>query len=160
MEVLKQEFGRDINDEGVNVLDPFTGTGTFIARLMESGLITKENLERKYRKELFANEITLLAYYIAAVNIENTYSRITGSESYVPFENILLTDTFNIEEICRRFGSASQDNLIENSYFRKNRAIIRKENDAPITLIIGNPPYGARQNPMMMNRRSASIARG
>lgn len=145
VEVLKQEFGRDINDEGVNVLDPFTGTGTFIARLMESGLITKENLERKYRKELFANEITLLAYYIAAVNIENTYSRITGSESYVPFENILLTDTFNIEEICRRFGSASQDNLIENSYFRKNRAIIRKENDTPITLIIGNPPYGARQ---------------
>lgn len=145
VEVLKQEFGRDINDEGVNVLDPFTGTGTFIARLMESGLITKENLERKYRKELFANEITLLAYYIAAVNIENTYSRITGSESYVPFENILLTDTFNIEEICRRFGSASQDNLIENSYFRKNRAIIRKENDTPITLIIGNPPYGANQ---------------
>lgn len=145
VEVLKQEFGRDINDEGVNVLDPFTGTGTFIARLMESGLITKENLERKYRKELFANEITLLAYYIAAVNIENTYSRITGSESYVPFENILLTDTFNIEEICRRFGSASQDNLIENSYFRKNRAIIRKENDTPITLIIGNPPYGATQ---------------
>ena len=144
-EVLKQEFGRDINDEGVNVLDPFTGTGTFIARLMESGLITKENLERKYRKELFANEITLLAYYIAAVNIENTYSRITGSESYVPFENILLTDTFNIEEICRRFGSAAQDSFIENAYFRKNRAIIRKENDTPITLIIGNPPYGARQ---------------
>lgn len=145
VEVLKQEFGRDINDEGVNVLDPFTGTGTFIARLMESGLITKENLERKYRKELFANEITLLAYYIAAVNIENTFSRITGSESYVPFENILLTDTFNIEEICRRYGSASQDNFIENSYFRKNRAVIRKENDTPITLIIGNPPYGARQ---------------
>lgn len=144
-EVLKQEFGRDINDVGVNVMDPFTGTGTFIARLMESGLITRDNLERKYRSELFANEITLLAYYIAAVNVENTYARITGSDTYVPFENILLTDTFNIEEICRRFGSASQDSLIENAYFKKNRAVIRKENDTPITLIIGNPPYGARQ---------------
>ena len=160
VEVLKQEFGRDINDEGVNVLDPFTGTGTFIARLMESGLITKENLERKYRKELFANEITLLAYYIAAVNIENTYSRITGSESYVPFENILLTDTFNIEEICRRFGSASQDNLIENSYFRKNRAIIRKENDTPITLIIGNPPYGATQKSANDNAKKRKYRTG
>ena len=160
VEVLKQEFGRDINDEGVNVLDPFTGTGTFIARLMESGLITKENLERKYRKELFANEITLLAYYIAAVNIENTYFRITSSESYVPFENILLTDTFNIEEICRRFGSASQDNLIENSYFRKNRAIIRKENDTPITLIIGNPPYGATQKSANDNAKKRKYRTG
>lgn len=160
VEVLKQEFGRDINEEGVNVLDPFTGTGTFIARLMESGLITKENLERKYRKELFANEITLLAYYIAAVNIENTFSRITGSESYVPFENILLTDTFNIEEICRRYGSASQDNLIENSYFRKNRAVIRKENDTPITLIIGNPPYGATQKSANDNAKKRKYRQG
>ena len=145
-EVLKQEFGRDINDEGVNIIDPFTGTGTFIARLMESGLITKENLERKYKYELFANEITLLAYYIAAVNIENTYSRLTGSETYTPFENILLTDTFNIEELCRRGGTVSQTDLkIEDAYFYKNRAIIRRENDAPITLIIGNPPYGANQ---------------
>lgn len=160
VEVLRQEFGRDINDEGVNVLDPFTGTGTFIARLMESGLITKDNLERKYRKELFANEITLLAYYIAAVNIENTYARITGSESYVPFENILLTDTFNIEEICRRFGSASQDNLIENAFFRKNRAIIRKENDTPITLIIGNPPYGATQKSANDNAKKRKYRQG
>lgn len=144
-DILKQEFGKDINDRGVNILDPFTGTGTFIARLMESGLITKENLKRKYTQELFANEITLLAYYIACVNIENTYSRLSGSEEYVPFKNILLTDTFNIEEICRKYGSAAQDNFIENAYFRKNREIIRKENDTPITVIVGNPPYGANQ---------------
>ncbi|HPP45354.1 MAG TPA: helicase-related protein, partial [Methanomassiliicoccaceae archaeon] len=100
-DVLKDEFGIDINDENVNILDPFTGTGTFIARLIETGIIDKDNLERKYRNELFANEITLLAYYIAAVNIENAYSRVMESESYVPFDNILLTDTFNIEEICR-----------------------------------------------------------
>lgn len=69
-EVLKQEFSMSMNDEGVTILDPFTGTGTFIARLMESGIITKDNIYRKYNEELFANEITLLAYYIALVNIE------------------------------------------------------------------------------------------
>lgn len=145
-DILKQEFDRDINDEGVNILDPFTGTGTFIAQLMESGLITSENLERKYTKELYANEITLLAYYIAAVNIENTYTRITGIDGYLPFENILLTDTFNIEEICRRYGTGSQMTLdTEDGYFSKNRAIIRREASKPITLIVGNPPYGGRQ---------------
>lgn len=143
--VLNSEFDKDINDPDVNVLDPFTGTGTFIARLLESGLISKENLERKYKNELFANEITLLAYYIAAVNIENTYARVTGIESYTPFKNILLTDTFNIEEICRKFGSSSQTKLTLEDFFYKNREVIRKENDTPITLIVGNPPYGAIQ---------------
>jgi len=72
-DVLKQEFGRTISNENVNILDPFTGTGTFITRLIQSGLIDKNDLERKYKHELFANEIVLLAYYIAAVNIENAY---------------------------------------------------------------------------------------
>jgi predicted helicase len=139
--VLKKEFGIDINDENVNVLDPFTGTGTFIARLMETGTISKENLERKFRNELFANEITLLAYYIAAVNIENTFTRLTGSEEYVPFNHILLTDTFNIKEICR----GQQTSLDEDTYFKKNIGRIREEASKPITVIIGNPPYGANQ---------------
>jgi len=72
-DILKQEFGRTISDENVNILDPFTGTGTFITRLIQSGLINPSDLKRKYEKELFANEIVLLAYYIAAVNIENAY---------------------------------------------------------------------------------------
>lgn len=144
-DILKEEFGMDINDEGVNILDPFTGTGTFIARLMELGLITKENLERKYREELFANEITLLAYYIAAVNIENTYSRLMQPESYTPFENIVLTDTFNIEEICRPGGAYSQTTITGEEFFTGNRERICKEHKTPITMIIGNPPYGAVQ---------------
>ena len=143
VEVLKQEFGVDINDEGVNVLDPFTGTGTFIARLMESGLITKENLFRKYQSELFANEITLLAYYIATVNIENTFARISGSQVYIPYDNILLTDTFNIDTICS--ARTEQTTLGEEEYFKKNKARIRREHDVPITIIMGNPPYGANQ---------------
>lgn len=143
VEVLKQEFSVDINDEGVNVLDPFTGTGTFIARLMESGLITKENLFRKYQSELFANEITLLAYYIATVNIENTFARISGSQLYIPYDNILLTDTFNIDTICN--AKTEQTTLGEEEYFKKNKARIRKEHEVPITIIMGNPPYGANQ---------------
>lgn len=144
-DILKEEFGLDINDEDVNILDPFTGTGTFIARLIETGLIDKENLERKYRSELFANEITLLAYYIAAVNIENAYSRVMKSESYVPFDNILLTDTFNIEEICRVGSSYNQTDLTGKEFFAGNKKRIRREHETPITLIIGNPPYGASQ---------------
>lgn len=158
VEVLKQDFGMDINDRGVNVLDPFTGTGTFIARLMESGLITKENLERKYTSELFANEITLLAYYIAIVNIENTFTRIYGKTEYVPYDNILLTDTFNIDEICNR--KTEQTQLGEEEYFKKNKARIRREHDAPITIIMGNPPYGANQKSANDNAKKRSYRDG
>lgn len=158
VEVLKQEFGVDINDEGVNVLDPFTGTGTFIARLMESGLITKENLFRKYQSELFANEITLLAYYIATVNIENTFARISGSQVYIPYDNILLTDTFNIDTICN--AKTEQTTLGEEEYFKKNKARIRREHDVPITIIMGNPPYGARQKNASDNAKKRKYREG
>ncbi|MEI9910014.1 MAG: hypothetical protein WDO71_10265 [Bacteroidota bacterium] len=72
-DVLKKEFDRSLGDENIHILDPFTGTGTFITRLLQSGLIDRENLKRKYEQELHANEIVLLAYYIAAVNIENAF---------------------------------------------------------------------------------------
>lgn len=157
-EVLRKEFDLDISGENINILDPFTGTGTFIARLMESGLISKEDLERKYKNELFANEITLLAYYIATVNIENTFVRITGSDKYVPFENILLTDTFNIDEICKQ--KTVQSNLFNEDYFVKNKATIKKEHDAQITVIIGNPPYGANQKSANDNAKKRTYKEG
>lgn len=91
--LLNTEFGASINDEGVHVLDPFTGTGTFIVRRLQSGLISAENLLHKCTHELHANEINLLAYYVAAVNIEATFHGIAGGE-YAPFEGIVLTDTF------------------------------------------------------------------
>ena len=94
---LKQEFGVGLTDEGVHILDPFTGTGTFIVRLLQSGLIKPEDLERKFTKELHANEIVLLAYYIAAINIEETYHGLQGGE-YQPFNGIVLTDTFQMFE--------------------------------------------------------------
>ena len=157
-EALRKEFDLDISEENINILDPFTGTGTFIARLMESGLISKEDLERKYKNELFANEITLLAYYIATVNIENTFVRITGSNKYVPFENILLTDTFNIDEICKQ--KTVQSNLYNEDYFVKNKATIKKEHNTQVTVIMGNPPYGASQKSANDNAKKRTYKKG
>lgn len=76
-DILKKEFNRNISDENIHIIDPFTGTGTFITRLIQSGLIKQKALERKYKHELHANEIVLLAYYIASINIENAYHDAT-----------------------------------------------------------------------------------
>src|SRR5699024_7195813 len=96
-DVMIKHFGKSLTSEGIHVLDPFTGTGTFIVRLMQSGLITHEDLVRKYTQELHANEIVLLSYYIAAINIEETFHSMLG-EDYQPFEGIVLTDTFETTE--------------------------------------------------------------
>ena len=98
-DLLKQEFGKSLSSEGVHVLDPFTGTGTFITRILQSGLIKPKDLKRKYTQELHANEIVLLAYYIAAINAENAYhDLLVEGEAYVPFDGICLTDTFQLGE--------------------------------------------------------------
>lgn len=135
-DILKDEFDTSISDEGVHVLDPFTGTGTFIVRLLQSGLIKPHDLARKYRYELHANEIVLLAYYVAAINIEETYHALRGGE-YVPFDGIVLTDTFQMFE--------DDDELDDMGIFQANndRVIAQKERD--IRVIIGNPPYSAGQ---------------
>ena len=134
-EALQVEFGKSITDEGVHVLDPFTGTGTFIVRLLQSGIIQPDDLARKYASELHANEIMLLAYYIAAVNIEATYHGLTGAE-YTPFDGIVLTDTFQITEA----GDAA-----DTSMFPTNNDRIEAQLNTPITVITGNPPYSVGQ---------------
>ena len=143
-DVLRSEFGRNLSSQGVNILDPFTGTGTFIAHLIGSGLVEKEDLQRKYDTELFANEITLIAYYIATVNIENAFAMAMGKETSPPFDNILLTDTFNIENIARSTAHL-QHTLDGDTPFGKNISRIQRENKRAITVIVGNPPYGATQ---------------
>lgn len=132
---LKQEFGVGLTDEGVHILDPFTGTGTFIVRLLQSGLIKPEDLERKFTKELHANEIVLLAYYIAAINIEETYHGLQGGE-YQPFNGIVLTDTFQMFE--------GKGTLLEKM-FPENNKRVKKQKANDIRVIIGNPPYSAGQ---------------
>lgn len=134
-EVLQSEFGQTLGSKGVHILDPFTGTGTFITRLLQSGLIKPEELEHKYRHEIHANEIVLLAYYIAAINIEAAYHGVAGGD-YVPFEGICLTDTFQLYEQERDLIS---DLMADNS----NRRTRQKELD--IRVIVGNPPYSVGQ---------------
>ncbi|MER5304105.1 type ISP restriction/modification enzyme [Streptomyces lasiicapitis] len=136
-QALAKHFGTSLSDEGVHILDPFTGTGTFIVRLLQSGLIKPEDLLRKYVSELHANEIVLLAYYIAAVNIEAAFEDMRGSDEYTPFEGIVLTDTFQLAE-----GNA--DRLFGG--LEGNTERVRKQQAQDIRVIIGNPPYSAGQD--------------
>jgi predicted helicase len=133
-EVLQSEFGQTLGSPGVHIIDPFTGTGTFITRLLQSGLIAPEEMEHKFRNEIHANEIVLLAYYIAAINIEAVYHGIMGGE-YVPFEGICLTDTFQMYE---------SDDLISH-YMPDNSERRKRQKATDIRVIVGNPPYSAGQ---------------
>lgn len=151
-DVLKAQFGQTLGSEGVHILDPFTGTGTFITRLLQSGLIAPEELEHKYKHEIHANEIVLLAYYIAAVNIETVYHELAQGElnkdaPYEPFKGILLTDTFQMYEQERDMIA----NLLPDNSERRTR---QKELD--IRVIIGNPPYSALQK--SANDNAANIS--
>lgn len=129
-DILKQEFGQTLGSDGVHILDPFTGTGTFITRLLQSGLMTPEQIKKKYKSQIHANEIVLLAYYIAAINIESTYHSLVGGP-YVPFEGICLTDTFQMYEKEDLIDLI----LVDNSARRK------RQKKLDIRVIVGNPPY-------------------
>ncbi|EMF0071036.1 DEAD/DEAH box helicase, partial [Enterococcus hirae] len=142
-DVLKKHFGKAIEDEGVHILDPFTGTGTFIVRTLHylkdklaNGEITLADITRKYMQELHANEIVLLSYYIAAINIESTFAEM-NHEEYKPFEGIVLTDTFE---------STEQEDMLDDSFFGTNDERLKRQQKAPITAIIGNPPYSKGQS--------------
>ena len=135
--VLRQEFGRSLSDEGVHVLDPFTGTGIFLVRLIQSALIRDSDLARKYHKELHANEIVLLAYYIAAIHIEEAFHGWRGPESsYEPFDGIVLTDTFNLHTDRAGFPKA---------WLPDNSERVERQQSLPIQVIVGNPPWSAGQ---------------
>ena len=131
---MKKEFGKQLTDEGVDILDPFTGTGSFIVRMLQGDYIKKQDMQRKYREEIHANEIVLLAYYIAAINIEESYHFRAGGD-YEPFQGILLADTFQLGE-----KKGDMKNL-----FPENFARVEKQNKRNIRVIVGNPPYSAGQ---------------
>ena len=133
-DALSNEFGQTLGDRNIHIIDPFTGTGTFITRLLQSGLISENQLVYKYKNEIHANEIVLLAYYIAAINIEQVYHSIVGGE-YVPFDGICLTDTFALYEKEDLVDAI----LADNSNRRK------KQKALDIRVIMGNPPYSSGQ---------------
>ncbi len=132
--LLRKNFGRSLSDEEVVVLDPFTGTGTFIVHVLEQ--ISVDRLEAKYRDETHASEISILPYYIAALNIENAYRERTGR--YREFENICWMDTFES-------GTKSHEKMTEYLGYDNVRRITRQQKSR-INVIVGNPPYSARQS--------------
>lgn len=134
--VLRCEFGKSLADEGVHILDPFAGTGSFIAHLIESDLIPDDKLEHKYRYEMHSNEILLLAYYIMTINVEYAYHERMGG-AYVPFEGGVLTDTFQMTE---------GDDTLDERVFAENSERVRRQNALPIRVIVGNPPYSVGQS--------------
>ncbi|SUD42826.1 helicase domain-containing protein [Pseudomonas fluorescens] len=143
--LLQQEFGQTLGSKGVHIIDPFTGTGTFITRLIQSGLIKSEELPHKYKHEIHANELVLLAYYIAAINIEAAYHDEVIDE-YTPFEGICLTDTFQMYE---------KDDLVD-ALLEDNSARRKRQKALDIRVIVGNPPYSAKQE--SANDNNANIA--
>jgi predicted helicase len=148
-DILRDEFQSGLGEKDVHIIDPFTGTGTFIVRLLQSGLIPPETLAHKYRHELHANEIVLLAYYIAAINIEETCHGLRSSPrpsgegqgegkeaQYEPFDGIVLTDTFQLYE--------PRGEIIEKA-FPENNKRVRRQKQSPIRVVIANPPYSSKQ---------------
>ena len=164
--LARTHLRRGITDEGVHVLDPFTGTGTFIVRLLQSGLISKADLARKYAGELHANEILLLAYYIAAANIEVTYRDLMRSDAppasgeegdpaqagYTPFDGIVLADTFQMTE--------DGDMLDQSVFVANNNRAAAQLGLKSIQVVVGNPPYSVGQksaNDNNANQRYPSL---
>jgi predicted helicase len=146
-DVLQREFGQTLSDEQVHILDPFTGTGTFITRLIQSGRIRPADLVRKYRHEIHANEMVLLAYYIAAVNIENAFHDALPDQPYQAFEGICLTDTFQLGE---------PNNQLFAELFPHNSARVEAQKQAPLRVIMGNPPYSIGQKSANDNAQNQS----
>ncbi|MBJ2199973.1 DEAD/DEAH box helicase [Pseudomonas carnis] len=143
--LLQQEFGQTLGSKGVHIIDPFTGTGTFITRLIQSGLIKSDELPHKYRHEIHANELVLLAYYIAAINIEAAYHSEVLAD-YTPFEGICLTDTFQMYE---------KDDLVD-VLLEDNSARRKRQKALDIRVIVGNPPYSIGQGSQNDNNQNVS----
>ena len=147
-DILRKEFNTSLTEENVHILDPFTGTGTFITRLLQSGLIRPEDMKRKYLNEIHCNEIVLLAYYIADVNIESVYHDIMKPEKYLQYDGICLTDTFQLNE--------HGDNDIFSQLFPENSDRVLKQKKSPVRVIIGNPPYSVGQKSANDNAQNLS----
>ncbi len=127
--VLEREFGKTLSSEGVNILDPCVGTGNFIVNILNR--LNPRSLAHKYAHELFCNEVMLLPYYIATLNIEHAYYERAGT--YAPFDGICFIDTLDM------------DNAQTSMFSLENTRRVRREQDTDIMVILGNPPYNAGQ---------------
>ena len=155
-DAMRTAFGQRLGDPGVAIIEPFAGTGTFVTRLLQLGVIPPEALERKYKTEIFANEFVLLSYYIASINIEQVYHQVRAEqgvdEGYVEFPGMTLTDTFQLHE---GDGTITED--FEGLAANNERA--KAEKDSAITVIVMNPPYSAGQNSANDNNQNLAYPR-
>ena len=155
-DAMRTAFGQSLGDPGVAIIEPFAGTGTFVARLLQLGVIPPEALEHKYKNEIFANEFVLLSYYIASINIEQVYHQVRTEqgvdEGYVEFPGMTLTDTFQLHE---GDGTITED--FEGLAANNERA--KAEKDSAITVIVMNPPYSAGQNSANDNNQNLAYPR-
>lgn len=143
--LLHKHFGKFLEDKNVEILDPATGTGTYICDIID--YLKKDKVEYKYKNELHANEIAILPYYIANLNIEFTYKQKTGK--YLEFENLCFVDT--LENVGFSF-KGKMDSLFSVS--KENTERIKKQNEKKISIIIGNPPYNAVQHSENENNKN------
>jgi predicted helicase len=135
--LLNKHFGKFLEDKGVEILDPATGTGTFVCDIID--YIRKEKLEYKYKNEIHANEVAILPYYISNLNIEFTYTQKMGA--YSEFENLCFVDT--LDNMGFAYRGKQMDMFAP--FTEENSKRIKKQNDRKIAVIIGNPPYNANQ---------------
>ncbi len=139
--LCREHFGRGLIDERVDILDPCTGTGTFVCELLEHFRGRPEKLAHKYKNELHANEAAILPYYVANLNIEATYAAITGA--YAEYPNLCFVDTLdNVTALGARSGHQSE---MFGALSDENIARVKRQNARTISVIIGNPPYNANQ---------------
>lgn len=141
--LLKSNFNKGLKTPGIKILEPFAGTGTFITRLLESGLIDK-TLEQKYHEDISANELILLAHYVATTNIETTYKSLVG-DKYHPFPGMAYTDTLNINPLHLTKPEKSRRQSKVNVDLPELDKRVKKQMGLKIDVIIGNPPYSAGQ---------------
>jgi predicted helicase len=139
--LTEKHFGKNLIDKDVEILDPATGTGTFICELLEHFRGQPAKLKYKYFNELHANEVAILPYYVANLNIESTYAAITGN--YEEFPNLCFVDTLDNVGLHTAAKGTTAD--IFGSVSEENVARIKRQNSKRISVIIGNPPYNANQ---------------
>jgi predicted helicase len=154
--LTEKHFGKNLIDKDVEILDPATGTGTFICELLEHFRGQPAKLKYKYLNELHANEVAILPYYVANLNIESTYAAITGN--YEEFPNLCFVDTLDNVGLHTAAKGTTAD--IFGSVSEENVARIKRQNSKRISVIIGNPPYNANQaneNDNNKNREYPSI---
>jgi predicted helicase len=139
--LCEKHFGRNLIDKDVEILDPAVGTGTFICELLEHFRGQKAKLKHKYLEELHANEVAILPYYVANLNIEATYAAITGD--YLEYPNLCFVDTLDNVGLHTAAHGTTAD--LFGSVSEQNLARIKRQNSRKISVIIGNPPYNANQ---------------